>query len=62
MYIIKLYPLTIIISPEIDVSNKRFYLQWNIFELTIINHSCDIEIDKSLNLDKSIFVYVFCFN
>lgn len=46
-YIINLSLLQIIISPEIDVSNKMLYLQWNIFELTkklpVIgnNHDCD---------------------
>lgn len=58
----KLYQLKII-SPEIDVSNKRLYLQWNIFELTILSFVIIIVvIDKSLYLDKSICVYVFCFN
>lgn len=35
MYIINLYLLKITISPEIEVSNKRLYLQLNIFELII---------------------------
>lgn len=35
MYILNLYLLKITISPEIEVSNKRLYLQLNIFELII---------------------------